>query len=45
MKLTIVCSGYEGLVIGVCLEEQSNNVFCDNVDPMNIVILNSGGSI
>ena len=43
MKVTIIGSGYVGLVTGACLAEQGNNVFCVDVDPKKIAILNSGG--
>ena len=43
MKVTIIGSGYVGLVTGACLAEQGNNVFCLDLDPKKIAILNSGG--
>ena len=43
MKVTIIGSGYVGLVTGACLAEQGNNVFCLDLDAKKIVILNSGG--
>ncbi|CAM3718440.1 UDP-glucose dehydrogenase family protein [Polynucleobacter antarcticus] len=43
MKVTIIGSGYVGLVTGACLAEQGNNVFCVDVDSKKIAILNSGG--
>jgi len=43
IKVTIIGSGYVGLVTGACLAEQGNNVFCVDVDPKKIEILNSGG--
>jgi UDPglucose 6-dehydrogenase len=43
LKVTIIGSGYVGLVTGACLAEQGNNVFCVDVDPKKIAILNSGG--
>jgi UDPglucose 6-dehydrogenase len=43
LKVTIIGSGYVGLVTGACLAEQGNNVFCVDVDPRKIEILNSGG--
>lgn len=43
MKVTIIGSGYVGLVTGACLAEQGNNIFCVDVDPKKIEILNSGG--
>ena len=43
MKVTIIGSGYVGLVTGACLAEQGNNVFCLDLDAKKITILNSGG--
>ena len=43
LKVTIIGSGYVGLVTGACLAEQGNNIFCVDVDPKKIEILNSGG--
>ena len=43
MKVTIIGSGYVGLVTGACLAEQGNNVFCLDLDPQKIDILNAGG--
>ena len=43
MKITIIGTGYVGLVTGACLAELGNNVFCLDVDQRKIDILNSGG--
>jgi UDPglucose 6-dehydrogenase len=43
LKVTIIGSGYVGLVTGACLAEQGNNVFCVDVDSKKIALLNSGG--
>ena len=43
MKVTIIGSGYVGLVTGACLAELGNQVFCLDVDQNKIDILNSGG--
>jgi UDPglucose 6-dehydrogenase len=43
MKITIIGTGYVGLVTGACLAEVGNDVFCLDVDPRKIGILNSGG--
>jgi UDPglucose 6-dehydrogenase len=43
MKITIIGTGYVGLVTGACLAEIGNDVFCLDVDPRKIGILNSGG--
>ena len=43
MRVTIIGSGYVGLVTGACLAEQGNQVFCLDLDAKKIDILNSGG--
>jgi UDPglucose 6-dehydrogenase len=43
MKITIIGTGYVGLVTGACLAELGNDVFCLDVDPRKIDMLNSGG--
>ncbi len=43
MKVTVVGSGYVGLVSGACLAEVGNNVLCLDVDAAKIAILNQGG--
>ncbi len=43
MKVTVVGSGYVGLVSGACLAEVGNNVMCLDVDAAKIAILNQGG--
>ena len=43
MKITIIGSGYVGLVSGTCLAEVGNEVLCFDVDHNKIAILNSGG--
>ena len=43
MKVTIIGSGYVGLVTGACLAELGNNVFCLDVDQRKIDTLNAGG--
>ena len=43
MKITIIGTGYVGLVTGACLAELGNHVFCLDVDQAKIDILNSGG--
>lgn len=43
MNITIIGSGYVGLVTGACLAELGNHVFCLDVDQAKIDILNSGG--
>ncbi len=43
MKITVVGSGYVGLVSGTCLAEVGNDVLCLDVDPEKIRILRDGG--
>jgi UDPglucose 6-dehydrogenase len=43
LKVTIIGSGYVGLVTGACLAELGNDVFCLDLDSKKIDILNSGG--
>ena len=43
MKITVVGTGYVGLVSGACLAEMGNDVLCLDLDPEKIRILNEGG--
>lgn len=43
MKVTVIGTGYVGLVTGVCLAEVGNDVICLDVDARKIEILNNGG--
>src|SRR3954471_11136918 len=43
MKITIIGTGYVGLVTGACLAELGNDVFCLDLDDKKIALLNSGG--
>lgn len=43
MKITIVGTGYVGLVTGACLADAGNNVLCLDVDDAKIGTLNEGG--
>ena len=43
MKITVVGTGYVGLVSGACLAEVGNDVLCLDVDPAKIKILEDGG--
>ncbi len=43
MKITVIGSGYVGLVSGACLAELGNDVVCLDVDSKKIEILNNGG--
>ena len=43
MNLTIVGTGYVGLVTGACLADIGHDVFCLDVDQRKIDVLNNGG--
>ena len=43
MKITVIGSGYVGLVSGACLAELGNDVVCLDVDSRKITILQQGG--
>ncbi|MEP7084967.1 MAG: UDP-glucose/GDP-mannose dehydrogenase family protein [Betaproteobacteria bacterium] len=43
MKLTIVGTGYVGLVTGTCLAEVGNDVLCLDTNSEKIAMLNAGG--
>ncbi|HCN87884.1 MAG TPA: UDP-glucose 6-dehydrogenase [Oxalobacteraceae bacterium] len=43
MKITIIGTGYVGLVTGACLAELGNDVFCLDLDQEKIDILSGGG--
>jgi UDPglucose 6-dehydrogenase len=42
MKITVIGTGYVGLVTGTCLAELGNSVFCLDVDQPKIDMLNRG---
>jgi UDPglucose 6-dehydrogenase len=43
MKVTMIGTGYVGLVTGACFAEVGNDVLCVDVDARKIAILNEGG--
>ncbi|MFO1305604.1 MAG: UDP-glucose/GDP-mannose dehydrogenase family protein [Burkholderiales bacterium] len=43
MKITMIGTGYVGLVTGTCFAEVGNDVLCLDVDERKIAILNQGG--
>ncbi len=43
MKITMIGTGYVGLVTGTCFAEVGNDVMCVDVDARKIAILNEGG--
>ena len=43
MKITVVGTGYVGLVSGACLADMGNDVMCLDVDAAKIALLRQGG--
>ena len=43
MKITVIGTGYVGLVSGACLADVGNQVLCVDIDPKKIETLKSGG--
>ncbi len=43
MKITVISTGYVGLVTGACLAEIGNEVACIDIDENKIAILGNGG--
>jgi UDPglucose 6-dehydrogenase len=43
MKITVIGTGYVGLVSGACFADVGNDVLCLDVDPAKIKILEEGG--
>ncbi len=43
MKITVIGTGYVGLVTGACLADVGNNVLCLDLDEKKIAVLNGGG--
>jgi len=43
MKITVIGTGYVGLVSGTCLAEVGNDVLCLDVDAAKIALLEAGG--
>ena len=43
MKVTMIGTGYVGLVTGTCLAEVGNDVLCLDIDARKIDVLNQGG--
>ena len=42
MKVTVVGTGYVGLVSGACLADMGNDVMCLDVDPAKVAGLQEG---
>ncbi len=43
MKITMIGTGYVGLVTGTCFAESGNDVTCLDVDSRKVKLLNDGG--
>ena len=43
MNISVIGTGYVGLVTGICLAEVGNDVLCLDVDEGKIALLNNGG--
>lgn len=43
MKITVIGTGYVGLVTGACLAEMGNFVVCLDLDARKVAVLNGGG--
>ena len=43
MKLTVIGTGYVGLVSGACLADMGNQVLCLDIDANKVALLNAGG--
>ena len=43
MKITVISTGYVGLVSGACFADVGNDVLCLDLDPEKIRILKEGG--
>ena len=43
MNVTVIGTGYVGLVTGACLAEMGNHVFCLDLDADKVRMLNQGG--
>ena len=43
MKITVIGTGYVGLVSGTCLADVGNDVLCLDLDAAKIRTLNEGG--
>lgn len=43
MKITVIGTGYVGLVTGACLSDVGNDVLCLDLDPVKIELLKNGG--
>ncbi|MFT3817068.1 MAG: UDP-glucose/GDP-mannose dehydrogenase family protein [Rubrivivax sp.] len=43
MKVTVIGTGYVGLVTGACLAEMGNHVLCLDIDESKVALLRAGG--
>ena len=44
MKICVLGSGYVGLVTGACFAEKGHEVFCIDIDPKKVEMINKGTS-
>ena len=44
MKISVIGTGYVGLVVGTCFAESGNDVICVDVDPRKLKMLRRGES-
>ena len=44
MKICVLGSGYVGLVTGTCFAERGNEVYCIDIDPKKVDLINKGVS-
>ena len=42
MKVTVIGSGYVGLVVGACLADAGNRVNCVDINPQKVASLTQG---
>lgn len=43
MNITVIGTGYVGLVAGTCLADLGNDVICVDIDELKVALLNKGG--
>ena len=43
MQITVIGTGYVGLVAGACFADSGNHVVCLDVNPVKVETLNQGG--
>jgi UDPglucose 6-dehydrogenase len=43
VKITVIGTGYVGLVTGTCFAESGHQVVCVDIDPAKVALLRGGG--